>query len=120
MVSNVCIIKPMNVSKDFIFKAIILLFFSVLIYLFTHSPSDNSHQRYPVVHCNYHAPQQESDDDHWIFFMTVLSTLFAVFFVYSGFKIDASREKIDDAEKRINLAEKKINEELLEYTNQLQ
>jgi tetratricopeptide (TPR) repeat protein len=110
----------MNVSKDFILKACIILVASVAIHFFLYNSSGDSSKRHDKYHGFYAVEQQSDNSDHWIFFTTVLSTLFAVFFVYSGFKIDSSRDQINDAEKRIHAAEKKINEDLLEYTNQLQ
>lgn len=110
----------MSISKDFILKACIILVASVVIHFFLYNSSGDSFQRHDRYYGFYPVEQQSDDSDHWIFFTTVLSTLFAVFFVYSGFKIDSSRDQINDAEKRIHAAEKKINEDLLEYTNQLQ
>ncbi len=110
----------MNISKEFILKACIILVASVAIHYFLYSSSNDSFHKYDRYHGFYSAGQQSDNSDHWIFFTTILSTLFAVFFVYSGFKIDSSRDQINDAEKRIHAAEKKINEDLLEYTNQLQ
>ncbi len=52
--------------------------------------------------------------------MSILSTLFAVFFVYSGFKIDSTKDKIRDIENRIIDKEKQINEEIFEYARQLE
>lgn len=58
--------------------------------------------------------------DLWLSFLGILSTIFAVFFVYTGFKIDSTREKVDEAEKRIVDLEKKIQEEIYEYARQLE
>lgn len=111
----------MNISKDFILKACIVLVASVAIHYSLYDSSHNPSQRYDRFNSSYVREQQsDTNSDHWIFFTTILSTLFAVFFVYSGFKIDSSRDQINDAEKRIHTAEKKINEDLLEYTSQLQ
>jgi hypothetical protein len=61
-----------------------------------------------------------SNIDSWLSFIGILTTLFAVFFVYTGFKIDNTKEKIDGAEKRILDLEKKIQEEIYEYARQLE
>ncbi len=52
-------------------------------------------------------------------FMAILSTIFAVFFVYSGFKIDDTVEKVKSAEKKIaGLADDM--QDIQEYTVQLE
>lgn len=51
-------------------------------------------------------------------FMTILSTIFAVFFVYSWFKIDGTVTKVEEAEKRVLALEKESREDM-EYSNQL-
>jgi len=110
----------MSVSKDFILKACIILVASVAIHFFLYSSTQEHFQNHDRHRGFYLVTEQTDNSDYWIFFTTIFSTLFAVFFVYSGFKIDSSRDQINDAEKRIHTAEKKINEDLLEYTNQLQ
>lgn len=64
--------------------------------------------------------QDKSDNtDRWMTFMTILSTIFAVFFVYSGFKIDDTVEKVKSAEKKIvGLADDM--QDIQEYTVQLE
>lgn len=101
-------------SRDFILKACIILVASIAGHYYLYATKGDVSQ----IHLYY--TEQASQDDRWIFLMTILSTLFAVFFVYSGFRIDSSREKIDEAEKRIVAAERKINEDIIEYSNQLQ
>ncbi len=47
---------------------------------------------------------KKDDTDRWITFMSILSTLFAVFFVYSSFKIDKDLKEMN--EKAYNFLEK--------------
>ncbi len=114
----------MKVSNDFLLKASLLLVVSVLIHYFLFTNFNGTENRYHQYR-GFEQMQllnstQPNSDERWIFMMTILSTLFAIFFVYSGFKIDSTREKVDEAEKRIIEAERKINEDILEYGNQLQ
>lgn len=113
----------MNISQNFVLKVCLILVFSVMLHFLLY----NSSQSYTQPNIGYYelssllgSQTNSGNSDYWIFFTTIFSTLLAVFFVYSGFKIDSSREQINDAEKRILVAEKKINEDLLEYSNQLQ
>lgn len=64
--------------------------------------------------------QNQSSSEDWLGFLGILSTIFAVFFVYTGFKIDSTKEKIDEAEKRIINLEKNIEEDIYEYARQLE
>ena len=78
----------------------------------------------------YPAETFASNSDHWVFLMTIISTLFAVFFVYAGFKIDSTKEQVQDARNRITEMELKFNgviienktkmEDMTEYVLQLQ
>lgn len=54
----------------------------------------------------------------WLTFMWILSTVFAVFFVYSWFKIDTTVQIVENAEKRM-LKLEQIAQEDMEYYNQL-
>lgn len=68
-------------------------------------------------------PKIESSDtdvEHWLTFVSILTTLFAIFFVYTGFKIDSTKEKVDEAEKRVLNLEKNIQDEIYEYARQLE
>jgi TolA-binding protein len=62
---------------------------------------------------------RKDDAERWLTFMSMLATVFAIFFVYTGFKIDATKDKVDEASKRMGEIEKKA-EETLEYATQLQ
>ena len=55
---------------------------------------------------------KKDNTDRWMTFMTILSTVFAVFFVYSGFKIDNTVKAVDGHEKRMR--------DIHEYTVQLE
>jgi hypothetical protein len=63
---------------------------------------------------------KKDNSDKWLTFMSILSTLFAVFFVYAGFKIESTKEKVDNAEKRVLDLEQKIEEDIYEYSRQLE
>lgn len=52
------------------------------------------------------------DDDKWLTFMSMLSTVFAVFFVYAWFKIDSTKEEVSEGVKKID--------DLAEFALQLQ
>ena len=56
----------------------------------------------------------------WLTFFGILSTFFAIFFVYSGFKIENTKEKIEGMVRRVEEFEKKIQEEIYEYARQLE
>lgn len=56
--------------------------------------------------------------DWWLTFMSILCTLFAVFFVYSWFKIDWTVEKIEESQKRIIKLEDDVKDDV-EFSNQL-
>ena len=64
--------------------------------------------------------RQNNNVEKWLTFVSILSTIFAVFFVYAGFKIDSTKEKVDEAEKRILNLEKNIQEDIYEYARQLE
>lgn len=112
----------MKISNNFIVKASILVVLSVIAHLMiytlsstgTYSGHDQFHNMF------YPSNSQSSGTEQLLFFVTFLSTLFAIFFVYTGFKIDSTKEKVDEAEKRVLSAEKMFNEDILEYGNQLQ
>ena len=57
--------------------------------------------------------------DQWMTFMTILSTFFAVFFIYSGFKIDADMRKVSDVKENIMSIENEVIDNT-EFSNQLQ
>ncbi len=56
--------------------------------------------------------EKKDNSDRWITWMSILSTIFAVFFVYSGFKIDNTVKAVDGHEKRMR--------DIHEYTVQLE
>lgn len=47
--------------------------------------------------------------------MTIMSTIFAVFFVYAGFRIEDTKNKITEAKNSIKDTEKRVQEDILEY-----
>lgn len=75
---------------------------------------------------NYLQNKKDSSE-MWITFMSILATFFAVFFVYTGFRIETVKEKIEDAKDKVDGAEKKVSEiektiqeDIYEYAMQLQ
>lgn len=61
---------------------------------------------------------KKDNADRWLTFMTILSTIFAVFFVYSWFKIDSIKEEIYKTKKEMeDIKQESIND--LEFSNQL-
>ncbi len=83
------------------------------------SSNDLTKSNFDIIFENY-LKNKEDNSDKWMTVMTIISTIFAVFFVYTGFKIDSTKEKVDEASKNIIAIEKKINEDIYEYTTQLQ
>lgn len=80
-------------------------------YLYASMPLDHS--------INWYAQENQIDiSDKWMTIMTIFSTLFAVFFVYSWFKIDWTVNKVEEAEKRILILEKDAKDDM-EFANQL-
>ncbi len=61
---------------------------------------------------NKYLEDKKDNTDRWMTLMTILSTIFAVFFVYSGFKIDNTVKAVDGHEKRMR--------DIHEYTVQLE
>lgn len=112
----------MKVSNNFILKASILIVLSVIahlmLYMFSSAGTYSGHHQFHNIF--YTNNSQSGGTEQLLFFVTFLSTLFAIFFVYTGFKIDSTKEKVDEAEKRVLSAEKMFNEDILEYGNQLQ
>jgi hypothetical protein len=112
----------MKVYNNFIVKASILVVLSVIahlmIYILSSTGTYSGHHQFHNIF--YSNNLQSGGTEQLLFFVTFLSTLFAIFFVYTGFKIDSTREKVDEAEKRVLSAEKMFNEDILEYGHQLQ
>lgn len=55
---------------------------------------------------------KKDNSDRWLTFMSILSTIFAIFFVYSGFKIDDTVKKVNEAKEQMR--------DIHEYTIQLE
>jgi tetratricopeptide (TPR) repeat protein len=77
----------------------------------------------PLTHgINHYSQENQLNEvdisDKWMTIMTIFSTLFAVFFVYSWFKIDWTVNKVEEAEKRILILEKEAKNDM-EFANQL-
>jgi tetratricopeptide (TPR) repeat protein len=112
-----------------IFTALIVLGLAGTFYLYR--STTNQYTQYPAlvlggnfesldtVFQNY-LQDKKDNSERWMTFMSILATLFAVFFVYTGFKIDSTKDKVDEAEKRILETERKINEDIFEYGKQLE
>ncbi|MFA5747912.1 MAG: hypothetical protein WC872_02245 [Candidatus Absconditabacterales bacterium] len=67
---------------------------------------------------NYYTIDTNSAVNFWLTRLSIITTIFAVFFVYNGFKIEGTVEKVEEAEKRILKLEKETREDM-EYSNQL-
>ena len=80
---------------------------------------DNNATPFEAIFQNY-LSEKEKNSDRWLTFTSILSTLFAVFFVYTWFKIEWTKNKVDEAEKRILENEKRFNEDIFEFAHQLQ
>lgn len=68
----------------------------------------------------HYLENRRNDSERWLTVFGILSTLFAIFFVYTGFKIDSTKEKVDEAYGRIIETERKVNEDIYEYARQLE
>lgn len=55
---------------------------------------------------------KQRNEDFWMTFMSILSTVFAVFFVWTGFKIEDTRIQVENASRKM--------QESYEYPTQLQ
>lgn len=116
-----------NLSKKFVIISSIIVIISVIFVLFNYKtrglayygPHINENRQYMESHVGM-GSTGNSNIELWLSFIGILSTLFAVFFVYTGFKIENTKEKIDSAEKRIFDLERKIQEEVYEYARQLE
>jgi hypothetical protein len=112
------------INKKFIILLIIFSLISALFVFFNYEWIDASNgllMNHSTMFRNDGECNNSSlNTEPWLSFFGMLSTLFAVFFVYSGFKIDNTKEKIENAEKRIIELERKIQEDIYEYARQLE
>jgi tetratricopeptide (TPR) repeat protein len=121
----------MNVSKKTFFLFSLLILISVLIHtlLYTQSNQDitiisnnlrgiDTYQPGDVID-NYLENKSQSTD-RWLSLMAIMSTIFAVFFVYAGFRIEDTKNKIIEAKNSIKDTEKRVQEDILEYGIQLE
>lgn len=97
----------------------------MIFLLFSSFYEKNHKNSFDRMFLNYQSRQIYNTDSNqgvsnWLGFLGILSTVFAVFFVYAGFKIDSTKDKVDEAEKRVLSLERKIQEEIYEYARQLE
>lgn len=107
-----------------IFSTIVFMLGLVFVFYSHKTNAATAYDRYyqpnRYEYASYNRNSDSVNVEPWLSFVGILSTLFAVFFVYTGFKIDSTKEKIDDAEKRVVDLERKIQEEIYEYARQLE
>ena len=64
-----------------------------------------------VEHFEKYLEEKNNNADRWLTYMSILSTIFAVFFVYSGFKINDNVEKYENILKQLEKHKKKWDQE---------
>ncbi len=64
--------------------------------------------------------EKNNNVDRWMTLMTILSTIFAVFFVYSGFRIDKDLREVQEKwYDFLDKIEKKYNEKILDFSERV-
>ncbi len=97
-----------------------ILVFLIPLWLFWFSALSNqdnwSNKLLPQVVNPYN--QSIDRSDFWMTMMTILSTIFAVFFVYTGFRIEDVKQKVVSAKNELWEIESEM-QDALEFNNQL-